>query len=250
MNERLVSYKKMMTGLVLGSAVTLSACSDNDNKPVPMPEAPVSNVEFQITVKNLTAGQPLSPAAIILHDNMWHSFNIGQAASTELEQLAEGGDNSHLLSASLAEARVYAAESGMGIIAPGQHESFQVETNENYLGTLSLSVLSMLVNSNDAIVALNGKPLGSLEVNESTSFELLTYDTGTEANTESADTIPGPAADGGNREGYNSERDDLHDAVYVHAGVVTQDDGLTTSTLSEIHRWDNPAALVRVERIR
>ena len=75
------------------------------------------------------------------------------------------------------------------------------------------------------------------------------YDTGTEANTESADTVPGPAAGGGAQEGFNAARDDVRDAVFVHAGVITADDGLTSSTLSFTNRWDNPVMQVEIERL-
>ncbi|KZY75736.1 MULTISPECIES: spondin domain-containing protein [unclassified Oleiphilus] len=243
MNGYFSINKKLMSGALLASSLILSACSDNDSKQDDM-------LEFEVTVSNLTAGQPLSPAAVLLHDSQWKSFQTGHRASDELELLAEGGDNSLFLSSSLDDSYVYLAESGAGIIAPGEYESFQVQTSEKYLGTLSLSVVSMLVNSNDAIAALNGKAISALEIDESMSFELLTYDTGTEANTETADTIPGPAAQGGDREGFNVARDDVRDAVYLHPGVVTQDDGLSSSTLGEVHRWDNPAVGVRVERIR
>jgi Spondin_N len=242
MNAYIGRPKKVMAGIAISAAVLLSACSDS--------KSPTPLVEYEVTLTNLTAGQPLSPAAVVLHTEQWTSFSTGQAASNELELLAESGDNSSLLASALADNQVYTANSGAGIIAPGESESFQVHTSENNSGTLSLSVLSMLVNTNDAIVALNGKAIGSLAVNESMSVDLLTYDTGTEANTETADTVPGPAASGGNREGYNSIRDDLRDAVYVHSGVVTQDDGLSTSTLTELHRWDNPAVRVRVERLQ
>ena len=255
MNQKFIPYRKMMSGIALSSVVLFSACSDSNSSSNRGDESDNTDqsdsmVEFQVTLTNLTAGQPLSPAAVILHDRQWHSFETGQPASSELEHLAEAGDNSHLLDTASMDEAVYLAESGSGIIAPGHYESFQVQASENNLGTLSLSVLSMLVNSNDAIVALNGAALDTLEINESTSFELLTYDSGTEANTETADTIPGPAAEGGDREGYNSQRDDVRDAVYVHAGVITHDDGLNTSTLSEMHRWDHPAVMLRVERIR
>jgi hypothetical protein len=74
----------------------------------------------------------------------------------------------------------------------------------------------------------------------------IVYDAGTEADTEAAGTIPGPA-DGG--EGFNAARDDSDDRVTMHAGVVTQDDGLATSVLTSQHKFDNPAVMVRIERI-
>ena len=82
------------------------------------------------------------------------------------------------------------------------------------------------------------------------SFNVLSYDSGTEANLETSDTVPGPAATGGLQEGFNAARNDIRDAVYVHAGVVTRDDGLDDSALSEIHRWDHPAISVLVERMQ
>jgi len=58
--------------------------------------------------------------------------------------------------------------------------------------------------------------------------------------------VPGPAAGG---EGFNVTRDDLVDRVTVHAGVVTRDDGLSTSALDVSHRFDNPVARIVVTRI-
>ncbi|HFQ61119.1 MAG TPA: hypothetical protein ENK39_02315, partial [Epsilonproteobacteria bacterium] len=75
---------------------------------------------------------------------------------------------------------------------------------------------------------------------------LVTYDAGTEANSELASTIPGPAGGG---EGFNAARDDK-DFVSVHEGVVTKDDGLSTSALTQMHKWDNPAASVSIERVK
>ena len=50
------------------------------------------------------------------------------------------------------------------------------------------------------------------------------WDSGTEANSETAATIPGPAGGG---EGFNATRDDS-DTVSFHSGVISQDDGLTS----------------------
>jgi hypothetical protein len=169
-------------------------------------------------------------------------------ASEGLEILAEGGDNTMYLADADASDEVYTTASGAGIVMPGASETITVEVAESDLGTLSFSVVSMFVNTNDAIAAVNGRSIADMEVNDTMRFTALSYDTGTEANTETADTMPGPAAAGGVQEGFNAARDDVRDAVYVHPGVVTQDDGLASSALTQAHKWDHPAIQVHIER--
>jgi len=36
--------------------------------------------------------------------------------------------------------------------------------------------------------------------------------------------------------------------VLVHAGVISVDDGLTTSALNESHRFDNPVVRITITR--
>jgi hypothetical protein len=73
----------------------------------------------------------------------------------------------------------------------------------------------------------------------------IAYDAGTEADSELATDIPGPAGGG---EGYNAARDDQADQVAMHAGVISGDDGFATSDLTEQHRFDNPVVEVRISR--
>lgn len=80
--------------------------------------------------------------------------------------------------------------------------------------------------------------------NASECLEILA-EGGTEANSETAVSIHGPAGGG---EGFNAARDDS-DVIVVHPGVITSSDGLTTSALDESHGWRNPVALIEVTRI-
>jgi hypothetical protein len=120
------------------------------------------------------------------------------------------------------------------------------------LAGMRLSAASMLGNTNDGFSGLAGQPLEMLAVGASASYRLLSYDAGTERNTESADTVPGPAtqASGGKREGFNPARDDVVNMVHLHPGVVSKDDGLATSALTQAQRWDNPVALLTVKRVQ
>ena len=60
-----------------------------------------------------------------------------------------------------------------------------------------------------------------------------------------AGTIPGPA-DGG--EGVSEGREAL-DAVTMHSGVVTADDGLPNSVLDSSHRFANPVMKIIISRV-
>ncbi|MEI8705031.1 hypothetical protein [Pseudoalteromonas sp. B62] len=58
------NFKK--SALILALATTLAACGDNDsNEPdqvvAPTPAPTATSYEFNVTVSNLTAGQPFSP---------------------------------------------------------------------------------------------------------------------------------------------------------------------------------------------
>jgi hypothetical protein len=198
---------------------------------------------FQVSVTNLTNNQPLSPLAVVLHQAGYHGWTAGMMASNGLEALAEGGDTSGFLAEADADSTVLVTASGAGLIMPGSTATVELMpmTDDN----LQLSVATMLVNTNDAFTGVSAESLGNLQRGDSLQFYANSYDAGTEANTELASTIPGPAGGG---EGYNASRDDV-DFVSVHAGVVTADDGLATSTLDESHRFNGPVSLIRITRV-
>lgn len=226
---------------ILMFGALLSACGGGDDDDDKM-------AKYEVTITNLTAAQPLSPAAVILHNAEWTGFITGSPASAGLELLAESGDNSDYLADADADKYVRGSASGTGVILPGSSETLMLETESRTLDSLLLSTTVMLVNTNDAIAAITGMSLAGLDVDESMTLTGLSYDAGTEANSESADTIPGPAASIGAQEGFNVARDDIRDAVHAHPGVVTSDDGLSTSVLTADHRWDNPVMSVVIER--
>lgn len=233
-----IYQKTILRSAAVGlTALVLSACDNDNDAPPPVVVVPPTPKVFQVEVTNITYNQPFSPAAVVLHQtgSMW---TLNQAASDALEQMAESGDNSGLL----AESYVTASASGSGIIGPGTSETINVQTTQE--GDLMLSIGTMLVNTNDAFTGLNSINVTNLAVGDSLSYRAAAYDAGTEGNSESAGTIPGPA-DGG--EGFNSVRDDL-DRVYRHPGVVTMDDGLTNSILNQSHRFDNPVVNIVISR--
>ena len=243
------SFKSTWQQVLLAGlpAFALAACdNDNDNNRTSMtPPPPPAMASFDVTVTNLTNAQPLSPVAVIAHREGYSVFTIGMAATAGLENLAEGGDNATLLSEADADANVLASSSGTAPIGPAGSETVTVEVLESDVPDLRISVSTMLVNTNDGISGLNNVDVAGLATGDVWTGRGIVYDAGTEADTEAAGTIPGPA-DGG--EGFNAARDDSNNRVTMHAGVITQDDGLATSVLTGQHKFDNPAIMVRIER--
>ena len=231
------------TGVAALSLVFLSGCSDSDSNS----SSGVSSQTYEVTMTNLSSNQPLSPLAVVLHNESYNGWSIGSAAGDGLETLAEGGDNTGFL-ADATLAGVLATASASGAIGPGNVISVEVEVNtlENTAsGELQLTVASMLVNTNDAFTGSSELDLSSLELGDELLVRLPVYDAGTEGNNELAGTIPGPA-DGG--EGFNSNRDDVN-VVSRHPGVVSNVDGYADSVLDESHRFDSPIAQLVIRRV-
>ncbi|WP_298439855.1 spondin domain-containing protein [uncultured Ferrimonas sp.] len=230
------------TPFIVLTTLLLAACSDSDNNNVTdTPTPPAPSASYQLTLTNLTYAQPMSPLAAYLHDGSVSAWTFGAPASVGIETLAESGDGSLWLSDAEAAGAMISA-SGDGIIMPGaaQTISFTV-ANEN---PLYLSMATMLVNSNDAFAGAGALHL-NLAIGESISGFAPVYDAGTEANSELAATIPGPAGGGA---GFDPSRDDVGDYVARHGGIVGVDDGKTDSALSHQHRFDSPVARWSVTR--
>lgn len=217
---------------LIGMAV-LAGCHDNGHM-----------ASYEVTVTNLSEAQPLSPPALVLHRPGYHLWQVGSAASDGLEQLAEGGATSALLTEAEAELAVKATGADSAVILPGMQSSVIIDSV--HYNDLALSLAAMLVNTNDGFAGVNAERVGDLGVHDSHSIDVVAYDAGTEANSESAATVPGPAAGG---EGYNSTRDDRN-TVGGHPGVISADDGLNGSALSAAHRFDNPVARITVTRLQ
>lgn len=217
---------------------------------------------FNVTVTNLTHGQPMAPSAIVVHEPGYNMFVSGQPASLGLEGLAEGGSPAMVLSEAQDAIQYLDAVSTAGINGPGNTtEVMTVLVPELDLDNVRLSVATMLVDTNDAFAGFNAVDISNMAVGDSMTFIAPAWDAGTEANTETAATMPGPAAGaaggGGAAAGFDAARDDIVDAVRIHAGVVTNEnamdasmEGLSTSVLNQSDKFDNPTARVVISRTR
>ena len=227
----------LASAILVGCGGSSSSNRNDDDMVTPPPPPPPVNYTYEVTVTNLTNAQPMSPIAVALHDD-GEFWQIGEMASNPLEVMAESGGNADLL----AQEFVMASASGAGILMPGTNETISVTIQD--MMPMKMSVATMLVNTNDAFSGFTGMSLTDLAVGESISLSTGSYDAGTEKNSELMATIPGPAGGG---EGYNEMRDDV-DFVAMHPGVVTSDDGLTSSVLTQAHRFDNPTLRISITR--
>ena len=224
--------KVLAAACIASTVLALSACKHDDDE-----------ATYDITVYNLTNGQPFTPLGVVIHKPGYTPWQLGNAVSNGLEILAESGDPSSFLSEADANSAVRKSTSSTnGPFGPGSSESVTITVDHS--SKLKLSLASMLANTNDAFTGVSNWHIGGLEKGESISTMTSAFDAGTESNTEAAATIPGPAGGG---EGYNAAREPL-DKLTVHAGVVTADDGLATSALDESHRWLGQVAKVIVTR--
>ena len=237
MNQRTKKSWYSVTTMLLSSLI-LAGCGHSDSDS----DGNVALATYEVRVVNPTNNQPFSPVAVVAHTAAVSVWTVGTAASTELENIAEGGSNAELIASLAAEDA--ASASGAAPIGPGGSDMITIATT-SATQTL-ISVVTMLVNTNDAFSGLRSIDVSGMAVGDSMMFTASVYDAGTEINDESAGTMPGPA-DGG--EGFNAARTDISDMVRRHGGVVTVDDGLATSVLDQSHRFDNPGMMLRISRI-
>ncbi|WP_205967604.1 spondin domain-containing protein [Paraglaciecola sp. 20A4] len=235
------SIKNYQKALLIAFPLALSACDDDDTREVivevevPAPEVVPVDVSYDVTVTNLTNGQPVSPPAVVLHTEgtLWA---LGDVATVSLERIAEVGDSAEFLTQGAVSA------GGSGPITPGDSQTISITIQD--ITNAKMTIAAMLGNTNDAFSGLSAWDLSQLEVGDSWTTNSPAYDAGTEKNTETAETVPGPA---GNGEGFNPTRDDTG-FISMHPGVVSVDDGLTNSTLTVEHKFDNPVIRIQVTR--
>ena len=239
-----------LTLFTLG-AVLLSGCHDEDpSSVVTPPDVPavgspamdLSGRMFTTRIENNTAGQPFSAPLVLEHNEDYNLFQFGMQASVPLEHLTEGGDNQPLMDTVSDENDLFNAVEGSGAVAPGSYQNvILMLTTPN---STHITVAGMLVNTNDAFFAQK-IDVSSLAVGESIHFDAPILDSGTEDNTETALTIPGPA---GNGVGFAPQRNDVN-RITVHRGVISQQDGLVGSVLNATERLLNSPAKISITRV-
>jgi Spondin_N len=222
---------------------------------------------FEVTITNLTSGQPLTPPVVATHRSKNQLFKVGQPASVGVREIAENGNNNPLLAFLAADPfdRISAfTTAGMGPLlpegTPGGVEdppsgpefpdsvTFEITADD---GANRLSFVSMLVCTNDGFTGANGLRLPS-SVGQTVTAGTAGYDAFTEINDEDfAHIVPpcqpwigvssGEAGEGGSN------------PALAEGGVISHHQGIQEVgdlTIAD-HGWDidEPVAEISVTRI-
>jgi len=221
-------FKIIFSSILAVASLTLTGCGGGSENSVN---------KYSIKVQNLTSAQPMSPVAVVLHNSSYSLFSVGSSASLALEKLAEDGDNSSVIGNT--NTSIEQTKSSDALLTPSSVQDIEITSQSKYI-----SLATMLVNTNDAFAGLNSYDISTIAVGENVEINVIAYDAGTEKNSETAQTIPGIGG-----EGFNSLRDDTNSIVRAHSGVISVDDGLNTSGLTSIHKFDNPVVKLTIKRI-
>lgn len=206
--------------------------------------------DLTIEIQNLTQGMYFTPIAAVAHTPDTSLFEVGEAASVEIQEMAEGGSLAGLTTVATSISADVLAEPTAGPLGPTESVSGSFMTAD---GNTVLSVVAMILPSNDGFIGLDNWTIPT-EAGTYTVF-LNAYDAGTEANDElvggGAPGVPGMPAPpfltlgtGGSGVTAISSNTNIH----IHPGNIGDDDaaGGKSDVTNSIHRWLNPIAKVTV----
>lgn len=217
--------------------------------------APVlaSAAEFDVTVHNPTRGVYFTPLLIAAHSDDQPLFTPGEAASGALQAMAEGGDISGLQSALDGAGATIEANPAGGLLVPGASTTATLNT-DNATSNTQLSIVAMLLPTNDGFLALNGLTVPTQP--GTYTYDLNAYDAGTEANDEVRGSgAPGeagmpvpPPLDPQLGTAGSGAADSAEGYVHIHRGNLGDTDasGGNSDIDSTLHRWLNPVARVTI----
>lgn len=251
--------KRLLT-LVLG-VFFFVGCSDSLSTPSELAVEssedvfPVEVRVFEVTIKNLTSGQPFSPGVIVSHNPRVKLFRSGKTASMGIKDIAETGDPTAALGALTGAPGIHevvgtgAPVHRMG--GPGP-STLTVEISATF-DARYLSMAVMLICTNDGFVGFDRV---SLPGDYSPKVVYARgYDAGTEVDDELSSSIVdacgaiGPVMFPGDGDAHMDEGG----VVSVHGGIAGVGD------LTEAHDWTMggnperagplPAAKVTIQRV-
>lgn len=238
------------------SGLLLTGCQstmmdDGMQMPSAMERADADETTYEVTVTNLTTGQPFSPGIVVTHAAGLSLFQPGARPSPGLITLAEDGMPMDAIMAMKSMSGVGEAVAlSMPMVpihrrgGPGP-TSATVRINAGP-GETQLSLATMLICTNDGFTGVNSMalPTSSAPV----TMNVGAYDAGSEVNDERFVSIVDPCGKAGP---VMSPPDGNNDALAEDGGVVRDHSGIAgLGNLTAAHRWTGPVARISVRRMR
>ena len=214
--------------------------------------------DLTVSVTNLTHGTWFTPMLVAAHPASFKSFTEGAAASAELQSIAEAGDTTGM-QATLPTGTVKVVDPAGGPLKPGGTATSATFAGGAGTANSQLTILAMLVPTNDGFVALNALDIPTTP--GTYTYYLTAYDAGTEANDEKAAAAGGvnqpgmifPAflndATGKLASNINTAATGFSGAtkegfVHTHRGILGSAHGGPSALDNTVYRWLNPVARV------
>ena len=206
--------------------------------------------DYSVKIENLTHGTYFAPLLVSAHPMGAALFTSGMSASMSLQKMAEGGDLSGLEADLMTAGATTVINPAAGLLMPGKSTSAHIGVPS--AANTQLSIVAMMVPTNDGFVTLNNIKLPSMP--GTYTYLLNAYDAGTEANTEIRGSgavgiagmpVPPPleAQVGMGGTGISAAAEGF---VHIHRGVLG--DHSPTGGMSDLdassQRWLNPVARV------
>jgi hypothetical protein len=213
---------------------------------------------YEVTIGNLTSGQPLTPPAVATHRGDVSVFAVGSPASPGVQQIAENGNPAVLLDALAGMPGV--SEGLMTTTGPlvpaGTPGAAMFDDSVTFTitagpGARFLSYVSMLICTNDGFTGVRSLRLPGA-VGSSVSASTLGYDAGTEISTEDfADIVPPCQPLIGVTSGEPGTG--TTNPALAEGGIIHHHEGIIggADLVPAIHGWDvdEPVATIEVTRV-
>ncbi len=234
--------KRFAIGLALAQAFVFM---------VALPAHAAGAHRYRVTITNLTGGQPLTPPVLAIHRRPVSIFALGHPASLGVQEIAENGNPRPLVQALSDDPHVVSVETGSAPIVPSgrtdetgfsDSATFEIDGGP---GAKYFSWESMLICTNDGFTGVSGLRLPA-KSGDSITVHTVSYDSGTEVNTENfADIVPpcqgliGVTGDPGTG---------TTNPALAEGGVVHRHDGIDGNgdLIPAVHGWTDPVATLTI----
>jgi hypothetical protein len=256
--RRIFSHKKTIIILFI-TVFVMAGAGDvfpgDDKKGHKYSRMDYRKADYQVTIHNLTDGQPFSPPVAATHKGRINMFEIEELASPGLEAIAEDGDQSMMfMRFDMSPDTSEAVDVGMPVMTNGSMDggilvdaaTFRIRAR----GHDRFSFAAMLICTNDGFIGLDRAKLPGMGA---AVYLLSAYDANTEMNTQMSEDIVdacsaiGPVSLPDDPNGNENDAVDMmpHKPIALHPGIM---DGKGDLTVDD-HGWMDPVAKVTITRV-